>query len=565
MFRVLLCIPPDYDCDFPPLGTPALCAFLKEKGIDCWQVDLNLEYRRFLVERINAPSLSDREKERLLKPVLVKFFRRYLKGRYYSGFLPRRGDGIFPSLPYGNNSNSSFYFAERLLSSPYLWRYLEDRKENTFYQFYEDRKTLDFLEAQKINLLGISIISPSQAIPAFTLGLLVKKHLPHIHVNIGGQWPTLYRNVFIEKKEFFKCFDTIIVFEGETALWRLAEALKRNNDIAIPNVISKNCQKGITFQSAGEDMNALPCPDFSDLRLKDYDGYSDGEITITYETSRGCYWSKCAYCVDLPLPKPSYRSKHPQLVARDMNELKKKYKAGFLMLGDPGMSPRQMKEVSREILRKRLTMGWWCMARLDSGFNYDLFKTAAAAGLRKINFGFESASDRVCGVLNKGNKKERSLRVIKDCARSGIKVDLQTMIGLPKESFSDGLETVDFLVKNKEFIYNVTFNTYYLTPGNFIFQSPAPYGIEYKNDRFLPFRFFSPFKNIGGMTAGEAQLLTHLYCDLLEKSESETRNPKKDELPHSARLKRKGLRFSLNGESCRLYYNYDEETGNLFL
>jgi hypothetical protein len=45
MFNVFLCIPQDYDHNFPPLGTPALCAFLKQKGIDASQTDLNLKYR----------------------------------------------------------------------------------------------------------------------------------------------------------------------------------------------------------------------------------------------------------------------------------------------------------------------------------------------------------------------------------------------------------------------------------------------------------------------------------------------------------------------------------------
>jgi radical SAM superfamily enzyme YgiQ (UPF0313 family) len=562
MFKVLLCIPPDYDYNFPPLGTPALCAFLKKKSIPCQQLDLNLGYREFLNRHITvSAALSDKERKALLKPLMKKFFKEQLKGRYYSAFLPWHNDGIFPYLPYDNNSNSSFYFTERLLSRECLWKYLEDKEENTFYQFYEQEGILDFFDKEKINLLGISIISPSQAIASLTLGLLVKRNLPHIHINIGGQWPTLYRDVLLERKDLFRCFDSIIVFEGETPLFRLAESLKNKKNFCIRNVILQDTKADFSYNHLGEDLNLLPCPDFDGLPLSDYDGSANGqEISLTYETSRGCYWSRCAYCVDLPLPKPSYRRKRPELVARDMKELKKKYSAGYLMLGDPGVSPRQMLEVSKEILKEKLDIGWWSMARLDHGFNYEAFKIAARAGLRQVNFGFESASDRICGLLDKGNRWERSLRIIRDCAKAGIKVDLQTMLGLPQESFNDGLETVDFLIKNREFIYDVTFNTYYLTPANRIYQNPERYGIEYKNDASMPFSFFVPFKNVSGITTNEAQLLTQLYYDLLEKSTKETIEKKEDS--SSKDVSEGWVEFRLNGESSKLNYQRDNETGN---
>ncbi|MEW6675768.1 MAG: hypothetical protein AB1348_07215 [Nitrospirota bacterium] len=68
MFKVLLCIPPDYDHNFPPLRTPALCAFLRQKGIETIQVDLNLRYRDFLAEHISGESINLEEKGFFLNP-----------------------------------------------------------------------------------------------------------------------------------------------------------------------------------------------------------------------------------------------------------------------------------------------------------------------------------------------------------------------------------------------------------------------------------------------------------------------------------------------------------------
>lgn len=559
MFTTLLCIPPDYDRYYPPLGTPALAAFLKKNGIACVQSDLNLGYRDFLTQKVSGPYALDRH-ERLffLEPLISKFFAQKLKGRYYSDFLPRTDRGVLPHLPYGNNTNSSFYFCERLLSSGHLMRYLEDKDENTFYQFYRKTGILSALEKDGVDLLGISVISPAQVIASLTLGLLVKKNLPHIHVTIGGQWPTLYRGAIAQKMELFSCFDSIIVFEGEHALCELAKRLEAKGDVnSIPNTITADNACGMSSARTEEDMNSLPCPDFDGLPLSDYDDSKDGRISLTYETSRGCYWSKCAYCVDLPLPKPSYRKKDAALVVEDIIKLKKLYDAKYLLFGDPGLSPRQMREISVRMIDKRVDMGWWTMARLDPGFDRRLFDLAHAAGLRQVNFGFESASDRVCGRLEKGNKRDLSSRIIRDCHQAGIKVDLQTMLGLPGESFEDGMETVDFLISHKKFISHVTFNTYYLTPFNFVHQCPAKYGIDYDSRPDLPFMFFIPFKNNNGMSADQAHLLEKMYYSLLNK-DSGPSGP--DVSAGRGDVSQGYVEFSLNNESCRLDYRCDAKT-----
>ncbi len=557
-FKVALCIPPDYDHNYPPLGTPALCAFLKKNGIGCAQIDLNLGYRDFLARNVYGPGpLSPEERRFFLEPLLVKFFSEKLKGRYYSDFFPRGGDGIFTDLPYGNNTNSSFYFCERLLSSEHLWRYLEDALENTFLRFYEESPILRRMEKDGARLFGISILSPAQAIAGLTLGLFIKKRLPEAHVTIGGQWATLYRGALMRKKELFRCFDSIIAFEGESALCELTQALDSGSRIdSIPNLITRDTVPDAGLMRREEEMDRLPCPDFDGLPLKEYDGSGPGAIGLTYETSRGCYWSKCAYCVDLPLPKPSYRKKDPALVVADMKELKQRYGAGHLYFGDPGLSPRQMRMIARRMIEERVEMKWWTMARLDPGFDRGLFELAHTAGLDQINFGFESASDRVCRSLDKGNERTRSSRIIRECAAAGIKVDLQTMLGLPGESFEDGLETVDFLISHRESITHVTFNTYYLTPFNYVYQDPARYGIEYENDPALPFRFFTPFNNRRGMDASQAEVLEKIYYSLVASSGAGKPVPDRGASGASTGC----VSFRLNGESCTLRYRHDAAT-----
>lgn len=564
-FKTVLVIPPDYERVFPPLGTPALCAFLKKNSVAARQVDLNILYREFLAKNIKA-AIPLNAKLDLLRPLLFEFFSRRLKNRYYSDFLIRDRDPFFPYIPYGNNTNSSFYFCERLLSSPHLWRYLRDEEENTFLRFYREQGVLEKLRGA--TLLGISIISPSQVVAAFTLGLLVKKYLPRTHVVIGGQWPTLFRKELHRRKDLFRCFDSIIAFEGETPLHMLAEALRCERGIKdIPHLLTKNSvyrePEGFV---RGEDMDNLPCPDFGGLPLKKYDTFRYGKsVTLTYESSRGCYWSRCAYCVDLPLPKPLYREKDPELVRRDLRELKRKYKARAVMMGDPGMSPGQMLGISKKLSDAKTKIRWWTMARLDPGFTAKVFGAAAKAGLGQVNFGFESACDRVCDLLHKGNRKKRSERIIMACAKAGIRVDLQTMMGLPDENPDDAMETIAFLIKNRKYISSVTFNTYYLTPANRVYLNPGKYGIKFLKDKKTPFRFFHLFFNLRGMTPQQTQYMQDVYYTLLNRELAE----KNTEIAGETRKNdRRGLvsgsaAFSLMGETVSIGYQYDARRGRV--
>ena len=542
--KVLLCVPPDYEYNFPPLGTPALSGYLKAKKIDVAQVDLNMAYRDFLAEKINAKGLNKNEKRRLVNILTRMFFTQRLNGRYYSRLLPCRHGKALSDLHYNNGSNSSFYFTERLLSSKLLFRYLADKENNTFYQFYLCEKIIERLRKDKIDLIGISVTSPSQVIAAFTLGLLIKKYLPHVHVNFGGQWVTLFRDELKKRDDFFACFDSLIVFEGESPFYELCCAIADGKGLVLINVITQK-NKNPLLNTKGEDLNVLACPDFSGLPLKDYDASHKSPV-LTYEASRGCYWSKCAYCVDLPLPKPAYRAKRADIVVKEIKELIRRYGATDLMMGDPGMSPRQVLAVSKELIRQRVKIKWWTMARLDPGFNRKIFNIARETGLWQINFGFESANDKVCDFLDKGNRREISARVIADCAASGIKVNLQTMIGLPGETHNDAMDTVSFLIENKKDIAGVTFNIFYLPPHNHVYNNPKRYGISFDKNKVLPFQFFIPFENKQGMTNGQAQYMMNVYHQLL----AGTAQKLKAKADHRARFGK--LNFSLCGENINL-------------
>ncbi|MBI5210009.1 MAG: UPF0489 family protein [Elusimicrobia bacterium] len=505
---VLLVIPPDYGYDFPPLGTPALAGFLKSRGVGASQLDLNIAYRDSWAQGAEAGGglgAGDRAGRSVRERMNLWFDAKAAEGLYYSRHLPQNAGEYQYGVPYDNRTDSSFYFTERLLSDGSLSRYLEDEDENTFLRFCLHDRTARRLAADGPALVGVSVISPSQAVAALTLCRLLRREAPGLRVALGGQWASLYAERIMERPDWTGLFDFVVTGEGETPLLRLVEVLGSRGGAAagsmrgVPNLIHHDGKAWTRNPlTSEEDLDLLPAPDFDGLPLSSYAGCADGRVTLTCETARGCYWNRCDYCVDLPLPKPSYRAKSADLAVRDIKALASKYRLGQLLVSNATMSPRQMREISERLVREDIAVSWWAMARLDDGFTREIFALAREAGCRQINFGFESASDRVCDSVRKGNRLEVTRRVIQDCHGAGIQVGLQTMFGLPGETLEEGLDTVQFIAENHRFIDHLAFNTYFLTPKCAIHGDPARWGLDVQGDDSLPFKFYTEFRQAGG-------------------------------------------------------------------
>jgi radical SAM superfamily enzyme YgiQ (UPF0313 family) len=567
MFKALLCIPPNYcyTYDFPPLATPMLSGYLKDKGIEVIQADYNMGYLDYLKRRVfNSGAfggISNFEASFATTKLLNKIFEEKLKKNYYySSLLSPDPLGIF----YDDNTNSSFHFVERLLSSEYLIRYIEDRKENTFLQFFIDEAIVSQVEKQGINLIGISITAPSQAIGAFTLGSLIKQALKDVRIAIGGQWVSLFREELKKRPDWQRFFDYIIIFEGETPFYSLADSIYNNKDLSsVPNLIYKADSQWVQSEPVSkEDLNKLSCPDFEGLPLKEYlEAERSGKITLTYQTARECYWNKCIYCVDLPLPKYGYRERDMDLIVDDIKKLITKHKMSFLEISNPTVSAEQLKRLSERIIREKLDFSWWCFVRLDKGFTNSVLELAKNAGCKSLAFGLESGSQRVLDFIRKGIDIDDAKRIIMGCYNAGINVHLQMMLGLPTETIDEALETIKFLVDYRGYIADVSFNIYYVTPSCKVYLYPQQYGIDFKRYPDLPFKFFHEFSHISGeVSKDKAYGLIQLYRQLLLKKKAEANNAGPAVTKNAdSRLVKSNLPFTVGEDTVSILYGFDKD------
>ncbi|MFV3382388.1 B12-binding domain-containing radical SAM protein [Pseudomonas sp. NY15354] len=150
------------------------------------------------------------------------------------------------------------------------------------------------------------------------------------------------------------------------------------------------------------------------------------------ETSRGC-GKGCVFCEerDVPLQK----LKAPELIVDELRQLADDY-------GDHGIhpyfqssfflpNPRWAQTLAEQVQRCDTRILWRCESRVD-GIKPDTVKSLAAAGMKVIDLGLESAAPRQILAMNKARDPARYLesasKLLQACASHGIWVKVNVLL-----------------------------------------------------------------------------------------------------------------------------------------
>ncbi len=323
--KVTLVFPPQFDSSLPHLALPCLTAVLDRAGHQVVQRDVNLElYDEILTaEGIHRSlDLIHERRESILRrgcpvetleavlstgPVvaqLVEYAKTTLRSpeqfhhyERYSGSLKIIDQAMLIfSLPFYPTRFSLYGYVmdQPPYSTVYVTGATEDELHNPFIHLYENY-TLPSLLAENSDLVGISISYEEQLVPGLTLARLIKEKQPGTHIVIGGNILTRHREALCGNGRLFRYFDSVIVYEGETALLELVNRLE--NGLGLDGIPNLYYREGESIHAPSslhvEDVKTLPTPDFSGLPIGRY--FSPFPILPAY-MARGCYWRQCAFC-----------------------------------------------------------------------------------------------------------------------------------------------------------------------------------------------------------------------------------------------------------------------------
>lgn len=549
--KIVLLFPPNWTPSMPHLALPTLTAYLRDKGIEVIQRDLNattfdeILTQTFIVnsvERLRADYGADarrhptdrqglpkrehvlwalREGERIARE--VEDAKRILKSeRFFDGetSLPAFETIIqaleIASLPFfpASLTLQTYISASPTDSSAALLQAVRDENHNIFLDLFRNG-ILKEIEREKPDIVGISIPSMPQMLAGMTLGYLVKHSGLDCHVTVGGPHISMLRDELAKAPAIFSLFDSAVVFDGEVPLYNLAQALAGDGDLSnVPNLVYRDGDTiRVTDRKTPEKIGDLPIPDFDGLPL---DKYLAPYLALPLLTARGCYFGKCAFCNVGYGEAESFSQLRAEKLVEQMVFLNRKYGTRHIFFSDEAITPKNLRAFPPMLEAMGTPFHWGGCARFEAVISRELLETMQHGGCRMILYGLESASEAIMDRMIKGTKVEDMSRILVESADAGIWNHTFFFFGFPGETLADAQKTVNFLFEHKPYIHSAAMGTFLMERYSPAHRFPQNFGVsKIVDDPAKDLAIYFDYEVADGMDSEFAERVADRFMDTL--------------------------------------------------
>lgn len=243
----------------------------------------------------------------------------------------------------------------------------------------------------------------------------------------------------VAPRDLLGAFDYVVQGEGELVF---PELLKN---------LGKTHKKRIVKGRPVKDLDSLPLPDrelfdLGTLLKNPSILFPLPSPEFTLMCSRGCPFN-CSFCQPTinKLFGPGVRHRSPENVVAEIKFLVEKYGARSISFQDDTFTIRRkwVFEFARLMKHEKLheKVVWYAQSRVDT-LDDELAKEMKGAGCAVICFGFESGSQRILDVLNKGTTPQQAIKAAGICKKNGLFVIADMMIGNPTETVEELEQTL---------------------------------------------------------------------------------------------------------------------------
>ncbi len=519
--KVMLVFPPDWYPSEPYLSLPTLTAFLREAGHEVIQKDVNLEmydwffsadFLRKVLKKVpqqldrlkkiaKTRDLTDAEVE--LQLALCDCTRSRIgeltekaeeakrivrTPEFYDSEKLEWAIAVFREV---TATISLVYAPARICMPPmetdlsyklFMSSEVLDAVHDTQVNVYRDvfeQILKPAIVAEQPDVIGISIVLRQQLFSSMTFCALIKEQFPDIHVTIGGNTVTRFRDVLPNIPNLFALFDSAIVYEGETALFQLVEALANGTELShVPNLLFRDASGiHVNTETYAENMGALPAPDFDGLPLEKY---FVPEPILPYLATRGCYWGRCEFCDHGEGYTAGYRTKKDWQIIQELTFLKQKYQTRHFHFTDESYPPALFRKLTRKLVESNLDIAWTTHIRFEKSLLDDeVWQDAQDSGCKFLHMGYESGSERVLQLMDKATTTEIIQRSLELSSRHGVWNHVMGFFGFPGETYEDAKFSTQFLEDNREHVHSIGFGTFDLSRHTPVAKNPEKFGITF--------------------------------------------------------------------------------------
>src|SRR5262249_16033083 len=136
-------------------------------------------------------------------------------------------------------------------------------------------------------------------------------------------------------------------------------------------------------------------------------------------------------------------------LVEDLRNLSKLTK--YVYFAVDAMSPRFVKKLCAAIIDNEIDLRWSAELRLEKTFFDKTFgRMLRKAGCVAISFGYESGSQRVLDLIDKGVQISGVPAVLRELADNNIGAQMMGFVGFPSETPEEARTTFQFLLDNVE-------------------------------------------------------------------------------------------------------------------
>lgn len=418
-FDILLVIPPPFWTKMPHLGVAYLDTFLKSKGIESGVYDLNL-------------------------------------------------------LLYGSTSAEMYPYWQIDCLNHYRAQDVS-QKISDYFKVEIDNFVEEFI-ASDIPVIGFSV----NVISIFVANKIAKliKSKDRSRTIIFGGPATFFKT---HRKLIDFCFaDFFVIGEGELVLLGLLDKLKNVAPVENGNgiLLGQDYDRyDVPAAKPIESLNSIPFPDFSGFDLEEYTKGCDRKLPLLF--SRGCI-GRCSYCIDC-IMWPGLRCRSAGHIFEEMRYHVAINKVKAFEVNDLACNGdlKQLYDFCNLVGRSGFIIpDWTSYAIIRKDMDETIFPLLKKSGCHTLIYGLESGSDKVLKRMRKIYTVKDAQRVIRLTHEAGIRTNINIIVGFPGEKEEDFNETIDFLIRNRPYIGEVTnVSSFVLFPDADVGRNKDNYGV----------------------------------------------------------------------------------------
>ncbi len=298
------------------------------------------------------------------------------------------------------------------------------------------------------DIVGISMLTP-QLSAGTEASRIVRSLAPGALLLAGGPHPTVMPG------DTMRRLGPDLLFRGEAEI-SFGMFLDGEDRERIPGAVypGKDGPEASKAPRIVPDLDTLPLPDRSLFDMETYirhwysmDRVDPGLRGTTIMATRGCPYH-CAYCQPTlsMIFGRKLRKRSPGAIVEELGALAETYRINAFMFEDSTfiVDHPWVHAICDLLIESGLRLSWCCNVRADL-LTGELLDHMVEAGLRKVNMGVETASQRVLDdIYQKGITVEGVRRALRLCKERGVFVQGYFMLGTPGETMEEMKRTIRF-------------------------------------------------------------------------------------------------------------------------